>query len=175
MSHFASGVTIVTTRCKGKPYGLTVNAFSSVSLEPPLVLVCIDKRAISHAKIIESGEFAVNILSRDQEDISDLFARPGLRQKFDNVQYDERKTGSPILDGAIGYLECRLKSVYTEGDHSVIVGKVVSLAVGGKADPLVFYQGRYCNVDLRMATIPQFSDTSETHLLYNYWSESFGW
>ena len=142
MGHFATGVTVITTRSEdGKPFGLTANAFSSVSLDPPLLLVCVDKKAESYPYFEQSKVFTVNILSDDQETISRRFAVSG-GVKFDGVAYHMGANGAPILEGSLAYMECTLYASYEGGDHTVYLGEVQQ-AETVERKPLLFYRGGY--------------------------------
>src|SRR5260370_6948686 len=119
MGHFATGVTVITTISNtGEPYGLTANAFSSLSLEPPLLLVCVDKKAESYPYFEESKVFTVNILSDSQEALSRRFAVSG-GAKFQNVAFHMGANGAPIVDGNIGYIECKLYAGYDDRAHTI--------------------------------------------------------
>jgi flavin reductase (DIM6/NTAB) family NADH-FMN oxidoreductase RutF len=145
MGRFASGVTVVTAkRGDGLPCGMTVSAFSSVSLEPPLVLVCIDKRASVHDSLKEGNHFAVNILAEEQEVISRRFASKD-EDRFGGVGYKDGITGSPLLDGAIAYLECRVAHEYPGGDHTIVVGEVIHTQVTD-GRPLAYFRGGYAQL-----------------------------
>ena len=142
MGRFASGVTVVTTKTDDdKLGGITVSAFSSVSLEPPLVLVCIDKRASIHNLLEEGRYFAVNILAEDQEITSRRFASKEA-DRFDGVGYKGGVTGAPILDGALASMECRIVHLYPGGDHTIIVGEVESVTLA-EGKPLAYFRGGY--------------------------------
>jgi len=140
---FASGVTIVTTETQdGTPYGLTVSAFTSVSLGPPLVLICIDNRSSGLESFRENGKFAVNILSEEQQDLSTHFATTGA----DRTQADYRtgKTGIPVLEAAMVSLECTITAEYPGGDHLILLGEVQNSHIAEpETNPLLYYQGRY--------------------------------
>lgn len=139
---FTSGVTIVTTQDDGgKPMGMTVSAFSSVSLDPPLVLVCIDLKAECHPVLLATGRFAVNILSQAQREVSHRFATKGV-DRFDGVPSRPGATGMPLLDGALGVLECRTVAAHPAGDHTIFVGEVEAAAVQAEP-PLLYGSGRY--------------------------------
>jgi flavin reductase (DIM6/NTAB) family NADH-FMN oxidoreductase RutF len=139
---FAAGVTVVTTRDReGLPSGLTASAFTSVSLTPPLVLVCVDHAATAHPDLRERGWFAVNVLRREQEALSRRFAVSG-GDKFRGVPYREGSTGLPLLDGALATLECRIVETHEAGDHTIFVGLVES-ASGTGGRPLVYFHGGY--------------------------------
>jgi flavin reductase (DIM6/NTAB) family NADH-FMN oxidoreductase RutF len=143
---FATGVTIVTTRGEEHAYGMTANAFSSVSLDPPLVLVCVMAHSEGSEHIERNGCFAVNILHADQEPLSRYFAsrdRPRGRDAFAEVPHRIAASGSPILEGAIGYLDCRLHTSHDAGDHEIFIGEVLDLGFNPDGEPLVFHGGRY--------------------------------
>ena len=142
LSHFASGVTTITTLdADGQPTGLTASAFTSVSLEPPLVLVCVDHKSQSYPSILERGRFAVNVLCLEQEAISKRFASTRLA-KFDGVPYRLGELGMPLVDGALAQLECATVSTHVAGDHTIFVGRVEQAHVGS-GEPLVYFRGRY--------------------------------
>jgi flavin reductase (DIM6/NTAB) family NADH-FMN oxidoreductase RutF len=147
LGSFATGVTVVTTMGEnGEAYGMTVNAFSSVSLDPPLVLVCAISGNAGSEQIDRNKCFAVNILALDQEPISNYFAkrdRPRGRDAFRDVDHRLGVTGAPLLDGVVAHLDCRLHSSYTVGDHEVFIGEVMDLFVNPEAEPLLFAQGGY--------------------------------
>lgn len=146
LSHFATGVTIITTQGAGHPYGMTANAFASVSLDPPLVLVCVVD-GTEGARSIEANEvFAVNVLSADQEDLARYFAskeRPRGWATFAGLPYTRGATGSPILDGTAAFFDCRLAARFPAGDHIIFVGHVVALGLDPARRPLLFHHGRY--------------------------------
>jgi len=142
MGHFATGVTVITTRdVDGKPYGLTANAVCSVSLEPPLLLVCVDKRAESHPAFRRSGAFAVNILGLGHEELSRRFAVSG-GDKFEDVDHRAGASGAPLLNGALGFVECRVVATHDAGDHTIFIGEVEGLDADG-GDPLLYFRGKY--------------------------------
>ncbi len=145
MSQFATGITVVTTCHDEEIYGLTVNAFCSVSLEPPLILVCINRHGRCHELILRGRTFAVNMLSQDQQEISERFAIDYLPsdELFAGIDYRKESTGAPILEGVIGWLECRLHANYAAGDHSIFVGVVLNLDYDLAMNPLVFFQSQY--------------------------------
>lgn len=142
LSKFASGVTVVTTKDKeGNLHGITVSAFCSVSLEPPLILVCIDKKTASHYAFGESKVFAVNILRDEQINHSNQFASP-LIDKFEKIEYGEGIEGIPVLKNALVNLECRLIDSHETGDHSIFIGQVET-AIVNEGNPLLYYHGNY--------------------------------
>jgi 3-hydroxy-9,10-secoandrosta-1,3,5(10)-triene-9,17-dione monooxygenase reductase component len=139
---FATGVTVVTTRQQdGSPCGLTASAFTSVSLEPPLVLVCVDKKSDSYPHFGPAGVFAVNVLDEDQQAISSRFATSG-GNKFTGLAYTWSEIGAPILERRLAVLECRIVHTYEGGDHVIYVGEVMR-AEAGTGRPLLYYCGRY--------------------------------
>ena len=142
LSHFATGVTIVTTRdVDGRPTGLTASAFASVSLSPPWVLVCVDRAANCHTALVGHGRFAINVLTLEQEALSKRFASKE-DDKFDGVRYRPGLLDLPILDGSLAALECRTVHAYPGGDHTIFVGEVEAVHTEG-GHPLLYYRGRY--------------------------------
>jgi flavin reductase (DIM6/NTAB) family NADH-FMN oxidoreductase RutF len=144
MGHFATGVTVVTaTRGDGSACGLTVNAFASVSLEPPLILVCIERGADSHGCIRAAGAFAVNVLDEKRgERLSRRFAAWDVEEKLRGVAYRAERTGAPVLEDALAWLDCRIHDIVAAGDHSIFLGEVVA-ADAREGAPLVYYRGGY--------------------------------
>lgn len=143
---FATGVTVITTRGEQHAYGMTANAFSSVSLDPPLVLVCIKTGAEGCSHIERNRCFAVNILGAHQEPISRYFAskeRPRGRDALREVPHRTGTTGSPILDGVVAYLDCELHAAHDAGDHRVYIGEVLDIGVYPDVLPLIFAVGAY--------------------------------
>jgi flavin reductase (DIM6/NTAB) family NADH-FMN oxidoreductase RutF len=142
MGMFATGVTILTTRdSKGQPYGLTANAVTSLSLEPPLLIICIDKRAETHPHFFDSRLFVVNILAEHQQELSARFAKSG-GDKFGDLPYSVNGDGVPVLDGTLAQVECCIVQTHDGGDHVIHVGEVKHAeARGGR--PLLFFQGKY--------------------------------
>ena len=143
MGRFATGVTVVTTVNQGRLDGFTASSFSSVSLEPPLVLVCIGKDATCHEAFSGSGCFAINILAADQADLSVRFSSD-VGDRFDGVPHGPWVTGAPILTGALAAIDCSLHAVHEAGDHSILVGRVERLGpIREEAEPLIYYRGTY--------------------------------
>jgi flavin reductase (DIM6/NTAB) family NADH-FMN oxidoreductase RutF len=143
LSHFASGVTVITTCDRdGRPTGLTASAFTSVSLDPPLILVCVDNKAQSYPALREGKMFAVNILCLEQEAVSRRFATTKIDNKFEGVPFTLSSLGLPLLDNALAHLECSTVNVHLEGDHTIFVGRVEGVATG-LGVPLVYFRGRY--------------------------------
>lgn len=143
LSKFASGVTIVTTKdADGNLHGITVSAFCSLSLDPPLVLVCIENTAACHFAVGGSGVFAVNVLSEEQIHHSKQFAL-SIPEKFDGIEYVEGIGGVPILNQAIAIMECKLINAHENGDHTIFVGQVENSIVNGDGNPLLYFNGVY--------------------------------
>jgi flavin reductase (DIM6/NTAB) family NADH-FMN oxidoreductase RutF len=146
LGSFATGVTVITTRGEDHAYGMTANAFSSVSLDPPLVLVCAKSGAEGSQYIDQNGVFAVNILAADQEPVSRYFSskdRPRGSDAFKDVDHRTEVTGSPVLEGVVGYLDCRLHQSHTVGDHEIFIGEVLALEIDQDKEPLLFHGGGY--------------------------------
>src|SRR4051794_16154357 len=146
---FATGVTVITTQGRHASCGMTANAFSSLSLDPPLVLVCVGRSAELARAVEANGAFAVNILSAAQEPLSRYFAsrdRPRGPGAFSEVAWRRAGSGSPILDGVAGHIDCRLQTVQPAGDHVIVIGTVTDLGVCAERSPLLFVHGRYATV-----------------------------
>lgn len=141
LGHFPSGVTIVTGMTDEGPAGFTCQSFSSLSLDPPLVLVLPGRSSTSWPRIGDTGRFCVNVLSQEQTELSTTFARSG-GDKFAGVRWQESELGSPILTGATAWIDCRLHAVHEGGDHLIVVGAVHDLGAPGDP-PLVFHRGGY--------------------------------
>ncbi len=142
LGHFPTGVVVVTARTASGPVGLSVNSFTAVSLDPPLVSFCADRRSTSWARIRSAGAFCVNILAEDQEALSRVFARRGA-DRFDGVGWTPAPSGAPRLDGVLGWVDCAVEVVHDGGDHEICVGRVHDLDVTEGDGPLVFYRGGY--------------------------------
>lgn len=142
LGHFASGVTVVTTTdADERPAGLTASAFTSVSLDPPLVLICVDHKSQTYAALLERGRFAINILGADQSDVSRRFASTKL-DKFDAITWHMSPFGLPLIGGALAHLECTTANTHVEGDHTIFVG-LVEHAAATDGEPLVYFRGKY--------------------------------
>ncbi len=144
---FATGITIITTiEADGTPIGLTANSFTSLSLDPPMVLFCLDQNVASFDAFQAGGHFAVNILSSAQQDLSSRFAKSG-PDKWDGVTFDTWDTGSPILPGCLASMECTVSSISEGGDHVIVIGEVVRMArAHGDVMPLLYFRGGYANL-----------------------------
>lgn len=142
LGHFAAGVTVVTTKlADGQAVGITVTAFSSLSLDPPLALICIDKRARIHDRLQVGNAFAVNMLAQDQEFVSRRFASSEPDQ-FREIGYRDGTTGVPLIAGAIATVECRITELLPGGDHTIVIGTVEATSVA-EGKPLLYFRGGY--------------------------------
>ena len=143
---FATGVTVITTMSdSGAPVGFTANSFSSVSLEPPLLLFCLDRGSYSFGHFSKTKTFAVNVLTDRQEDVSAHFARPS-EDKWRHVGYDLCSVGCPVFADALAVFECVTHAVHDGGDHIIVVGEVVQFSHKADVDPLLYYRGRYARI-----------------------------
>ena len=143
LGHFVTGVTVITTRDgSGAPAGLTANAFTSVSLDPPLVLVCVDRTSETHELIARTGAFAVNILAVGQEAVARRFADEDRERRFDGITWREQVTGAPVFDGVLAWVDCRVHATADGGDHTIYIGEVLA-ADSGAGAPLLFHRGAY--------------------------------
>lgn len=143
LGRFATGVTVVTAMSDDEPVGMTCQSFSSVSLEPPLVLFCPAKTSRTWPRIQRTGRFCVNLLAHDQSDVSNRMASRGV-DKFTAVSWrPSGATGSPVLDGILGYVDCTVHAVHEAGDHYIVIGRVEELEATDEPQPLLFFQGRY--------------------------------
>lgn len=142
LGHFATGVTIITAIDDGEPVGMAANSFTSVSIDPPLVLFCAARSSSTWPRIEKAGAFAVNILGSHQEEVSRLFATRGA-DRFGSVAWHVGVGGSPVLDDELAYIDCRIDAVHEAGDHLIVVGRVVDLGITADASPLLFHRGAY--------------------------------
>ncbi len=178
MGCFATGVTIVTVDLDGEVHGMTANAFASVSLNPLLILVCVDHTARTHAHLHARKRFGINILSADHRAVSEYYARAVSTDSLANqrvedqhaqdqhnedqrtegeraeaeagAHFDRTAQGTPILHGALAYLECRLKSAQDAGDHTIFIAEVEEVVVR-EGEPLLFFRGKYRNIGEKLA------------------------
>lgn len=142
LGHFATGVTIVTAMDGDEPVGVSANAFTSVSLDPPLVLFCAAKASSTWPRIERAGRFTVNILNEHQEDVCRVFATKGA-DRFSRIGWRPSSNGQPILHDSLAYLDCELEQQHDGGDHVIVVGRVQELGVLSEEGPLIFYRGGY--------------------------------
>lgn len=144
LGSFATGVAIVTTKRDGCYFGLTINSFTSVSLEPMLIQINIAKHTTSHEYILETGRFIVNILAEDQQLISTIFSGAPPAERFKHVRTWETETGDPVIEGALAYIEVKLVQTYEGGDHTIFLGEVTNMrTLREDARPLIYYRGKY--------------------------------
>jgi flavin reductase (DIM6/NTAB) family NADH-FMN oxidoreductase RutF len=145
MRQWATGVTLVTAQDGGKPHGMTVSSFTSISLDPPLVLVSLENTARTHRLVRESGAFVVAILEASQQDLADRFAGriPDGEDRFEGLEYETARTGSPIPQGALAYLDCEVVEGQPAGTHTVFIGRVVASGVRPGGKPLLYYDRSY--------------------------------
>lgn len=141
LGHFATGITVITAMDGEEPVGLAVNSFTSVSLDPPLVLFCAAKSSSTWPRIESAGHFTVNVLDEHQEDVSRLFATPGT-DRFGQIAWRVGSQG-PILEDVHAFIDCTLETTHDAGDHIIVIGRVVDLGLTADAGPLLFYQGKY--------------------------------
>ena len=146
MGCFATGVTIITLDLEGEVHGMTANAFASVSLDPPLLLVCVDHSARTHAHLHAKKRFGINILAEHQRVISEYYSRPvhvhEHAEEEAGARFDRTARGTPILHGALAYLECRLQSAQEAGDHTIFIAEAEDVVVR-QGEPLLFFRGKY--------------------------------
>lgn len=145
MGRFATGVTVVTMQANGLIHGMTANAFCSVSLDPPLVLVCVGKHQHTHRLMSESRRYAVNMLRTDQEHISNYFARPRPegQEEFEGIATHSSPGGMPYIDGCLAYADCKVVDILPGGDHDIFIGEVEHLDIPAPENPLLYYKGKY--------------------------------
>jgi flavin reductase (DIM6/NTAB) family NADH-FMN oxidoreductase RutF len=150
MARFPTGVMVMTTTVGGVPHGMTANAVTSVSLDPLLVLVCVSREAVMAALVERTRVFALSLLSRDQQHLSEHFADPersvGI-PGFADVPTSTAVTGAPLLAGAIAHIDCEVEALHPGGDHVIVVGRVVHLGLERDGAPLVYHLSRYTTVE----------------------------
>jgi flavin reductase (DIM6/NTAB) family NADH-FMN oxidoreductase RutF len=149
MGHFATGVTVMTTNAGGRLHGMTVSAFASVSLEPFLILVSVERSTLMHELVLVSQAFAINILGKRSESTARYFADNArlAGPEFRDGSFHLGRTGSPILSEATGYVEATVHGTHQAGDHTIIVGEVVGLEISSEEEPLVYYRSGYRSLD----------------------------
>ena len=145
MGYFATGVSVVTTRQGEEVRGMTANALTSVSLEPLLLLVCVERKGVTHLLLEQGRVFAVNFLREDQEELSRFMAQPeaSAARRLVNVPHRIGKTGAPLLLDCLAFLDCRVTEMYAGGDHTIFLGAVEEGGVVKDGRPLIFYRGEY--------------------------------
>jgi 3-hydroxy-9,10-secoandrosta-1,3,5(10)-triene-9,17-dione monooxygenase reductase component len=142
LGHFATGVTIITAMDGNEPVGISANSFTSVSLDPPLVLFCAAKDSTTWPRIKAAGNFTVNVLNEHQEDVSRVFATKGA-DRFSRIGWRESSAGSPVLHDSLAYIDCEIEDEHDAGDHVIVVGRVLELGVLSEDGPLLFFRGGY--------------------------------
>ena len=146
MGRFATGVTVVAARHGPLLAGMTANAIASISIDPPLMMASISRRAETHVAVVGSHAFALSVLASDQQELAECFAQPTTADKlkrFCDAPWHEAETGSPILEGALAYFDCRLTARHDGGDHTVFLGEIVAAGYREDADPLLWYGSEY--------------------------------
>lgn len=146
MAHFATGVTVVAARHGPLLAGMTANAIATISVDPPILMTAIARKAETHGAIIGSHAFAVSVLADDQQELAECFAQPTTAAKltrFCDAAWHEAETGSPILDGALAYFDCRITERHPGGDHTIFLGEIVAAGFREDAAPLIWYGSRY--------------------------------
>ncbi len=149
MRHFPTGVTVVTSVREGEPRGVTVSSFASVSVEPPLVLICINREARSYLYISTSKIFCVNVLAGDQQALGERFSGKRREKQFDGVQYHVDVTGAAVLDGCVSHLDCEVVEEHHAGSHSIFIGSVRSCR-SRAGSPLGYYNGEFHDFGIRI-------------------------
>lgn len=142
LGHFCTGVTVVTSNGPDGPVGFACQSFAALSLDPPLILFCPGKSSRAWPVIEQSGYFAVNVLSEGQKDVSTVFGSPGT-DRFAAVDWSYGRQGTPLINGALTWIDCTVETVHDAGDHYVVIGRVRDLGEMEKDRPLLFYKGRY--------------------------------
>lgn len=142
IGHFATGVAVITTRTAERAFGMTASAVSSLSLEPPMLVTCVNRKAPTHEAITCSDQFVVNVLARSQEPLARHFATPA-DDKFAGVQLTEGRHGMPVLAGCVANFECVVESVATGGTHTIFIARVLSALADESCEPLLYYCGRF--------------------------------
>ncbi|GAA0638686.1 flavin reductase family protein [Kutzneria viridogrisea] len=151
LGHFCTGVTVVTTVDGDEPVGFACQSFAALSLEPPLVLFCPDRRSRSWPVIERTGVFCVNVLTAGQREVSARFGSRGA-DKFAGVGWTRSPGGAAVLDGALTWVDCAVRQVHPAGDHYVVIGEVTALGPCVGQEPLLFYRGRYATTDTSLPT-----------------------
>ncbi len=149
MRHLPTGVTIVTSLKDGEPRGLTLSSFASVSLDPPALLVCVNRDARSYLYISSSRIFCVNVLAGEQRHLAERFAGKVRERQFDEIEYGTDVTGAPVLAGAIAHFDCQVADEHHVGSHSIFVGNVVSCTARA-GSPLGYFNGGYHDFGIRV-------------------------
>lgn len=144
LGNFATGVTVISALDGPTPVGFTCQAFTSLSLDPPLVSFSVSRRSSSRPRILAAGRFCVNVLAFDQHALCSRFATPGA-DRFTGVDWWRSPGGCPVLDGALAWIDCTIEAEYPAGDHTIVLGRVHALDVQREAAPLVYHRGAFAN------------------------------
>ena len=159
MGHFATGVTVVAARHGPLMAGMTANAIATISVDPPILMVSIARKAETHGAIVGSHAFSVSVLADDQEGLAECFAQPTTADKlkgFCDAPWHEAETGSPILEGALAYFDCRLTERLPGGDHTIFLGEIVAAGYREDAAPLIWYGSRYHRLAPELGAMSEF-------------------
>lgn len=156
LAHWASGVTVVTTRVDGLPIGMTASSLTSVSLDPPQILICVARKLFTHQAIERSSVFAVNILGTEHLEWGMRFAGmiPELSDRFAGIETHTAVTGAPLLPNVLGWLDCRLRHAYDGGDHTIFVGEVVAAGASEERSPLLYFNRTWRQLDAEPLRLP---------------------
>lgn len=178
MGQWPSGVTVVTTKDDAGYGGMTASSFSSVSLEPPLVSICVARPLAMHDRIQNAGQFAVNILSKDKVEDGLRFAGmlPGVEDRFEGVDVHTAATGCPLLPGMLGWVDCKLWASHDGGDHTIFVGEVLQAGIDDTAAPLLYHSrswGQFADVLANEAHLLQAVESSQTTVLNKVFGNNF--
>jgi flavin reductase (DIM6/NTAB) family NADH-FMN oxidoreductase RutF len=147
VGNFATGIAVVTSGSGDDCHGVTVNSFTSVSLDPTLLLVCLDRASRSRGTIIETGVFNINVLRADQEHVSRLFAAKDRSATwYEDLHCEEGNLGAPLIPGCLAFMECQLSESHEAGDHTILIAEVQHAKVAGEGEPLLFYRGKYAQM-----------------------------
>jgi flavin reductase (DIM6/NTAB) family NADH-FMN oxidoreductase RutF len=152
MGRFATGVTVVAARQGPLLAGMTANAIATISIDPPLMMASVNRRTETHQAIIDSHAFAVSVLSVEQQALAECFAQPitaAKLRRFCDAPWHEAETGSPILDGAIAYFDCRLVERYAAGTHTIFIGEIVAAGFEEEGEPLLYFASQYRTLGLQ--------------------------
>jgi flavin reductase (DIM6/NTAB) family NADH-FMN oxidoreductase RutF len=146
MARFATGVSVVAARHGPLLAGMTASAVASISIDPPLMMASIARKAETHGAIVGSHAFAISVLADDQQELAECFARPTTAEKltgFCGASWEEAETGSPVLEGALAFFDCRLAARHDGGDHTIFIGEIVAAGFREDAEPLLWYASGY--------------------------------
>jgi flavin reductase (DIM6/NTAB) family NADH-FMN oxidoreductase RutF len=167
MGRFATGVALATSTFDDKPYGMTVNSVTSLSLDPPLVLISVNRENNMHKILVSSQVFALNLLTTSQEGVARRFATNGPKD-FSDLLTDVAETGAPVLKDSLAYIDCRVIQVVPGGDHDIFIGRCVAGEVH-EAEPLIFYAGRFSKLPAAAFAKPAAADQVLLEDIYEYY------